>query len=660
MAKLKKNSHVGGFQLAMFAPVSEWSPPTELIDLGRAKMIGVDVEAKDPNLMKQGPGFIRGDAHPVGISLATEDGHKMYLPFAHEGGGNMDKAVVIDYVKKQLSRPDQIKVGANLMYDLEALAYLGIEVKGKLADIQVAEPLLDEDRIGGYSLDALSMSYLGRGKNETKLRDAATAFNIDAKKDMWRLHSKYVGEYAEDDASLAIEVLKQQLPQIDKESLKEVWELESDLLPVLFKMRCKGIKVDLDAAELLSAEMQEEENVVLGKIWDQTGYKVDPWSSKSLATFLNQMGLGFYVEYTKPSKNYPQGQPSFTNEWFAKMGDDHDIFKLLKDFRIMSKMRRDFVEGLILTNHVRGRLHPQWHQLRQDDDDRQNGTRTGRIASSKPNLTQIPTRDPRWGKKIRKIFVADSGGKYCKNDFSSQEPRILLHFAYLKRYRGSVEARQRYLDDPYTDYHQMTADLIFEKTNKRIERRPAKDINLGSAYGMGFHKLAEKLGLGEDEARQLLKVYHEGVPYVKKLEERCIEIVQAQGFIRTVLGRKRRFNKWEPVDWERRRSAFPVDNYDVAVEMWGKNIQRSDAHKALNAICQGSAADQTKKAIILLDSVGLCPQIQVYDELGQTIWNDEDAFRIKEIMEHAIEFEVPHIADPAVGLNWGETKELRR
>jgi DNA polymerase I-like protein with 3'-5' exonuclease and polymerase domains len=657
MAKLKKNVHVGGFQLAMFAPSSEWKPPTELPDLSRAKIIGVDVEAKDPNLMTMGPGFIRGDARVVGISLATEDGPKMYLPFGHEGGGNMDKDVVVDYVKKQLSRPDQIKVGANLMYELEALTSLGIEMKGPLADIQVAEPLLDEEKPGGYSLEALSNQYLERGKNEAKLLDAATNFQIDPKKDLWRLHSKYVGEYAEDDAALPIEILRYQLPQLDKEKLMDVWKLESDLLPVLWKMRARGIKVDLDAAERLNGEMTDDENLVLGRIWEMTGYKVDPWSAKSLAVFLNQMGLGFYIEFTKPSKQHPQGQPSFTNEWFMKMGDQHPVFTLLRDYRVMSKIRRDFVEGLILNNNVRGRLHPQWHQLRQDDEDRENGTRTGRIASSKPNLTNIPTRDPKWGKKIRSLFVADEGGKYCKNDFSSQEPRILLHFAYLKRYPGSVEARQRYLDNPKTDYHQMTADLIKERTGKHIERRPAKDINLGSAYGMGFYKLAAKLGLDLDSAKALLKVYHEGVPYVKKLERRCMDIVQHQGFIRTVLGRKRRFNKWEPVDWERKKGATPVASYELAVEMWGPNVERSDAHKALNAICQGSAADQTKQAIVNLDQIGLCPQIQVYDELGQTIWDMKDAYRIKEVMEHAIEFEVPHLADPDVGDNWGNTKE---
>jgi DNA polymerase I-like protein with 3'-5' exonuclease and polymerase domains len=649
----------------MFAPSSDWTPPTELVDLSRAKIIGIDVESKDPNLMKMGPGFIRGDAKAVGISLAADlDGPRMYLPFDHEGGGNMDRAQVLDFVKVQVSRSEQIKCGANLMYECEALASLGIEMKGPLQDIQVAEPLLDENREEGYSLEALSWHHLQRGKNEKKLLEAAAQFQIDPKKDLHRLHSKYVGEYAIDDAWLPIAVLEKQLPLLSDEKLDRVWKLESDLLPILWKMRARGIRVDLDYFERLGGEMQAMENLTLQKIWAQTGYKVDPWSSKSLAVFMNQLGLGFHIQYTPSSKTHPSGQPSFKNEWFLKMAEEHpeyEVFQWLKDFRVMGKMRRDFVEGMILGFNVRGRLHPQWHQLRQDDEDRENGTKTGRIASSKPNLTQIPIRDPMWGKKIRKGFVADEGGKYCKHDFSSQEPRIMLHFAYIKNYKGAAEVRQKYIDDPSLSYHKIIQELILERTNKDIGYRPAKDINLGSAYGMGFRKLCKKLGIGEDEGKALLKTYHEGVPYVKKLEERCMLLVQTQGFIRTVLGRKRRFIMWEPRDWERKRNAFAVASRELAVQMWGNDVERADAHKALNAVCQGSAADQTKQAIIDLDAVGLTPQIQVYDELGQTIWEEKHAWVIKEIMENAIaEFTVPHQAWPELGDDWGSTVDMVR
>lgn len=660
MARRSKNVHIGGFQETLFTPNSEWRLPTEWPDLSAAKIIGIDIESKDPNLTTQGPGFIRGDARPVGVSIATDYGFKMYLPFGHERGEQFEQSKVVDYLKTQLGRDNQIKTGANLMYELEALAWLGVEMRGPLADIQVAEPLLDEERIGGFSLDTLSWAYLGKGKNEEKLRQAAAAFNLDPKKDMWRLDPKYVGAYAEDDALYPIEILKHQLKRLSDENLMDVWHLESKLLPVLFKMRARGIRVDLDKAEKLSGEMRSEEERLIGQVWERTGFKVDPWSSKSLAVFLNQMGLGFYIEFTKPTKNFPEGQPSFKNEWFLKMGDQHEAFGWLRDIRVMSKIRRDFVDNLILNNNVRGRLHPQWHQLRESEDDRENGARTGRIASSKPCLTNIPIRDPKWGPRMRGLFTADEGGQYCKNDYSSQEPRILLHWAYLKRYAGTAEARQRYIDDPYTDYHQMVADMIKERTGRHIDRRPAKDINLGSAYGMGFDKLANKLGLSIDDAKSLLRTYHEGVPYVKKLEERCMEIVHGQGFIRTISGRKRRFNSWEPRNWDLKRVSMPVNSYEEAVERWGSNVERSGAHKALNAICQGSAADQTKTAIVLLDEEGLTPQIQVYDELGQTIWDPKDAWRIKEVMESAIKFEIPHLADPEVGPSWGEVVESKR
>lgn len=641
----------------MFEPESEWKLPTEFPDLSRAKYIGIDVESKDPNLQKMGPGFLRGDAEVVGISLATESGFKIYLPFGHGYGDQLDKSFVIDYVKAQITRQDQIKVGANLMYEMEALNSLGLEMKGPLADIQIAEPLLDEDKPSGYSLEQLSWDYLGRGKSEQQLQEAADAFGLDKKRQLWMMPAKHTGVYAEDDALNPIQIYLKQVERIKAENLDGILDMEQRLLPILWKMRKRGIAVDLDRAQVLADKIVIEENRLLQEIRQQADYKVDPWSGGSLLELFRLLGLTHYVRYTKPTKNYPNGQPSFTNEFFKEIADIHPVCTLLQDYRNANKMRRDFVEGLVMAKSIDGRLHPQWHQLRADDEDRANGTTTGRIASSKPNLTQIPTRHPVWGKPIRSLFVPDKGGRYAKHDYSQQEPRHTLHFAFLKGYPGAAEARQRYIDDPSTDYHDMTKDLIFEKTGQALPRRQAKDINLGAAYGMGKRKLAGKLGVTEEVATDILRIYHEGVPFVKKLGERCMEIVQGQGFIRTLLGRKRRFQEWEPSEfgvWGQ-----PTRDYEEAVMRW-KYVQRAGAHKAMNSMVQGSAADQTKQAILILDDEGLTPQIQVYDELGQTIWSDKDAWRIKEIMEHAVETTVPHLADPDVGPSWGEVEELVR
>lgn len=645
----------------MFETPSTWQLPTEFPDLSYAKYVGFDCETKDTNLVKMGPGFLRGDARVVGVSLATETGFKIYLPFDHALGPQLDRGFVVRYVKAQLSRPDQVKVGANCMYDLEALNSLGIDVVGPIQDIQVAGPLLDEERPGGFSLEALSQAYLGYGKSEDLLKEAADNWGLDKKRQLWMMPPQYTGEYAEDDALNPILVLLAQLKELEQQRLLPVWQLECDLTPVLWKMRRHGVKVDLDRAEQLSQEIKTEEQELLSAInlsFGDVRKGLDPWNTRQMYEVLRAEGLEHHVPFTKPTDGHPHGQPSITNEWLKNNTHIHSGLQLCVDYRNMNKMRRDFVEGVVLQKNVDGRLHPQWVQMRAQDEDNEGGTRTGRVASSKPNLMQIPARSPRWGKKVRSLFIPDEGGRWCKHDFSAQEPRVLLHFAYLKKYEGSVEARQRYLDDPYTDYHQMTADLIRSQTGQDIGRTRAKTINLGSAYGMGFYKLARGLGVDDEVAKEILKAYHEGVPFVKKLEERCMEVVHGQGFIRTISGRKRRFDSWEAEDWKKR--SRPVRDKADAEMLWGR-VVRAYAHKALNAMVQGTSADQTKTAMVLLDREGLTPQLTVHDELDQTIYSDAQAWRIKEIMENAIpELTVPHVADPECGASWGEVKDLLR
>jgi len=653
LAKRSKSKKLSSeLQLGLFAPASDWTPPESLPDLSAAKAIGIDVESRDPYLNEEGPGFIRGDARVVGISLAVEDGPKMYLPFGHLDGGNMDKDKVVDYVKVQLSRPHQTKAGANLMYELEALDSLGIPIVGPLWDIQNAEPLLDEEKADGYSLEVLSRDYLGQGKTERLLREAADASGIDPKSEMWKLHSKYVGPYAEDDALNPILIMKQQHARLEKEKLLEVMKLESDLQPCLWKMRKRGVRIDLDAAEALSRDIQEQENQLIRMMKNQLGFFVDPWSPVSLRKVFEALGLEHAINKTA------KGNDSFTNEYLLQLGEQYQELGPVLEFRQMNKMRRDFIEGLILAKNVNGRLHPNWHQLRTDDEDKQNGTKTGRIASSKVNLTQIPTRSPKWGKPIRRLFVADYGGRWCKLDYSQQEPRWSLHYAFIKNYPGAAEARRKYLENPDIDYHEMVQFMIRDMVGMDIGRGKAKGINLGSAYGMGKWKLAQQLGVDVEEATKLLKAYHQGVPYVKKLADYCMELAQANGFIRTYSGRKRRFNSWEPARWED-RDGYPMKDYEAAVDRWG-NVTRALIHKAMNAKIQGSAADQIKMAIVEMDRQGILPHIQVYDEINTTIYDDETAFQMQKILETICPLEIPFSAKPDVGTSWGDVVELER
>ena len=649
MAKYRK-SVLNPNQLPLFTPDSDWEPPTEFPDLSQAEYIGVDTETTDPLLREQGPGFIRGDASVCGISLATELGHKMYLPFAHSEG-NLDRDKVISYVRAQLSRPHQHKVGANSSYDLEALWSLGIEVKGTFHDIQIAEPLLDADREDGYSLEVLARQYLGKGKNERLLKEAEIAYGVEHKRGMAHLPSRFVGSYAEDDADDAVQIFLLQLEELKADEVYELYKLEARLLHVLFKMRLNGVKVDLDKAERLSKDIRKEEQQMMEGLQKEACRPFE-LTAASLEPVLRDRG----IVLPRTIKD----APSLTNDWLTQQKDPFckEIVKLRKT----EKMRRDFIEGSILKFNVRGRLHTKWQQLRgYDDDEGQSvGVKPGRIASNKPNLTQIPARDPRWGPLIRSLFIPDEGGEWVKLDYSQQEPRILLHFAVKAKWEGrplegAREALAKYIENPDIDYHQLTRELIILKTGNDIGRRNAKTINLGAAYGMGKDKLARNLGLSIEVAESIISAYHLGVPYVRLLSKAVTARANERGFVTTILGRRQRFQYWEPRDFEKKWGCKPIKSHSEAIRLWGNEIARYNTHVAINPLVQGSAADQTKQAIVMLDDEGLTPQIQVYDELNRTCYSRSEIRRIQEIMENAIpEFYVPFKAEPDIGRSWGE------
>lgn len=649
-------------QLPMFVPHSDWKPldPADWPDFHASEYIGVDTETDDPNLEKEGPGFIRGDAAMVGFSLADESGRSIYLPINHIEG-NVDKEQALRYFRTQMTYSG-IKVGANIMYDLESCWSENVEIKGKLADIQVAGPLLDEDRPGGYSLHELSLQYLGHGKTEDLLREAENVYSLETKKGMRWLPPKFVGPYAEADALDPIRILEHQLVELNDENLDYIWELESKLTRVLFEMRLRGVRVDLDEAERLSKQIRAREELLYKSMRDEISQNFNPLAHHNIGKILTKRG--HFVPRTKSTKAHPEGQHSISVEYLETLTYDQ-FAKDLAEWRTINKMRSDFIDGGILEKNVRGRLYSNWHQLREFDDTgkgkKAKGGRGGRIMASKFNLTQIPRRDPVWGPEIRKCFLADSGKKFWKCDYSQQEPRGLLHFAVMANAPGAQEALQRYLQDPNIDYHQMTADLCSEKSGRLIVRDQAKPINLGLAYGMGEDKLASTLGIPVEEARILLRIYHEGVPYVKYLERMAMQRAEGRGFVTTILGRKRRFNLWEPRYFNKVKGdvpTYPIRDLERAYELWGRdNVRMAWAHKALNGVIQGTAADQTKAALVKLYDEGLMPQIQVYDEINGSYDTPEQAYKVKLIMENAIPMKVPFLVKPEVGSSWGSTSK---
>jgi DNA polymerase I-like protein with 3'-5' exonuclease and polymerase domains len=639
MRKRKVTDGSGGITGLLFEPVGDWRPPASFPNLSGCRSIGLDIETRDPNLRTRGPGFIRGDADVVGFSVAADD-RAWYFPFGHLSGGNLDRDMCVRWLGDLLKDDERYIVGANLQYELEGLWSLGIDVRGRLLDVQVAEALINEERDDGYDLGTLAQGYLGRGKDESLLIEAAGAYGVDPKGGLWKLHSKYVGPYGEWDAQAPLKIFARQLEVLKREDLTGIFELESRLLPILWKMRLQGIPVDLERAGALSIELTKLESKLNDEIMAIAGRPIDVWSGSDLESLCDQLKITFL--------RTEKGNASFTGEWLEE--HTHPVMKKIAEARGCGKMRRDFVDGWIFKNHIRGWVHPQWKQLARDDG----GTRTGRMACSNPNAQQVPaevyrdgTPNP-MGAKLRACFHR-RGVPWAKIDYSQQEPRILVHFAELRGFRGAKEAGDRYRSDRKTDIYQFLADMA------KIKRRHAKDMTLGRMYGMGIRKMADKIGSSIEDAKRILGEFDEAVPFVSKISEEAMNLASTRGWIRTICGRKRHFDWWEPARYSQDSGGWQaVCGRKAAEDKWPKErLRRANTHKALNSLIQGSAADMTKMALVQgYEQQKRLPYMQVHDELDGPAESQNDAEKWQHLCENCVELRVPVRADLSYGEHW--------
>jgi DNA polymerase I-like protein with 3'-5' exonuclease and polymerase domains len=398
----------------------------------------------------------------VGVAVRA-DGFFGYYPVRHAQGNNFAPNVVFPWLAEQLSG-EQPKIGANLLYDLEGLWYEGVtDVRGKMRDVQVAEPLLDEDSDDGYSLNVLAKKYLGKEKREELLREAArmhidsfkskrssSGVPFDPKKDLWRLPPEYVGPYAEVDTLLPVEILEKQKKLITEDAIDGIFELESSLIPILLRMRIHGTRVDMEAAHALAKDLTKDIDEASDAIKKLVGFHVNVDAGQDIAKA--------YEKFDSANKSYGLassyaytvlGNKSFTKAWLLSQTDP--LSTAIAKKRKLMTMRDDFVLGDIIGESVDGRVHAQFHQLRQDD----RGTRSGRFSSTNPNLQQVPARDEYWAPKIRGLFIPDEGKRWLKADYSQQELRLLVHFALKCKLQGAEEIAREYRKNPKTDYHSM-------------------------------------------------------------------------------------------------------------------------------------------------------------------------------------------------------------
>ena len=609
-----------------------WNTPGEYKDLSQAKEIAIDLETKDDGISNgYGAGWATNKGEIVGFAVAVE-GWQGYFPFGHLGGGNMIPEQVKAYMKKICALPCP-KIFHNAQYDVGWLEASGIKVNGEIIDKMIAAALIDENRYQ-YSLNSLSIDYLGEIKAETDLKEAAAAHGVDPKKDMWKLPAEHVGYYAEQDARLTLLLWQRFKQEIQTQSLSTVWELEKDLIPILIKMRQRGVRVEVELAEQLRKQMQHQEKELLLAIQKLTGLDIDIWAARQVARAFDKLK----IDYPRTEKTK---EPSFTQNWLVNC--KHDIARLIVQAREVNKFHNTFLSS-IMKYQVKGRIHAEINQLRSDSG----GTVSGRLSMSNPNLQQVPARNKDFGPKIRSLFIPEEGHQWGSFDYSQQEPRMTVHYAASigEGYEGSNELVEAY-QNSQADFHQTVADLV------GIERTQAKTIGLGLMYGMGKNKLAISLGLSKDEAEQLISKYNKKVPFVKMLSDRCMSTASDKGVIRTKRGRKCRFDKWETRDF----GLHQAETYDNAVAKYGRdNIKRAYTYKALNRLIQGSSADQTKQAMLNCAESGHLPILQIHDELCFNIKNKEHALEIKKIMESAIEFKVPSVTDYKLGRSWGGAK----
>ena len=609
---------------------SEWVMPDTFPDLSGYDEIAIDLETRDPGIKDTGPGYIRKHGEVVGIAVAV-DGWQAYYPIAHETPPNMDKELVTRWLRKQCSYESVNYIFHNAFYDVGWLTTMDIDIKGKIIDTLIAAPLVDENRFR-FDLNSLAKDYLQESKSQAQLYEAAKMWGLDPKGEMWKLPASHVGEYAEQDAAVTLKLWHHLRLKIQEDNLINIFELETDLFPVLFEMKQKGVRVDLEKADNIKNDLLAKENNLLRSIRKLSGVDVEVWAAASVAKAFDKLSL--------PYDRTPTGQPKFDKNFLAT--HDSPLAKMVVECREINKARTTFIESI--TKHsFRGRIHAEIHQMRSD----QGGTVTGRFSYSNPNLQQIPARHAILGPLIRSIFIPEKGKEWGIFDYSQQEPRLVVHYAYMNNFKSADTFLEAYKEDDTTDFHTMVSEMA------GIDRKIAKTINLGLFYGMGKGKLMSQLGVSEEEATDILQKYHQRVPFVKKLTYDVMRTAEENEFITTISGRRCRFDQWESAtEW----GSKSFRNKEDAVKEYGKNnIKPAWTYKALNRLIQGSAADQIKTAMVALAKEGLLAHIQVHDELDFSVASEEDKAKIKEIMEHCVEkLKVPSKVDVECGESWGD------
>ena len=664
MGASKAQKAAGWLQAPLWQPEITWkaTPVSQMPTWTDAKRVCVDVECRDDHLYKLGPGVRRG-GYVCGVAFAIEDGPAHYLPIRHEGGGNLPEQQVWAYLRDQARSFGGEVVFNSAPYDLDYLWENGVEFVKALfhRDVQVGEPLLDELQ-RTYGLDAICARRGLQGKDEKTLRDHAKAWGVDPKTGLWRLHAGAVGAYATRDVTAPLPLLRIQEKEIEEQNLRETYDLESRVTLALVRMTRRGLRVDLDELDRVEAWAKQRLQDYIDQIHHLTGVRIGSISNnEEVGRALKARGLDVPTRTRKgtgPGTNKPAKiEAQIQKLWLQQQTDE--VAKAVVSGREFAKLKGTYVDGY--RKHLVGdRLHPSFKQLvgaadededGGEEDGDSSGARFGRVAAKHPNVQAQMKRSKEIQKRWRKVIIPDEGKRWFKADLGQQEPRLTVHFAELCKLPGSTQAGNSFRDDACFDPYQLMVELCKTPADTDLKklRDDLKEVYLGRCYGMGGGKLAKKLKLptvwktmersgvvyeaAGPEAQEIINRFDRGVPYVKALARLCTKSAQSKKYI-IALGN--------------RRVRFELD----------ENDEIKDEHKALNKLIQGSAAHQTKTALVRLDEAGFPLQLTVHDEFGYSGESEDEARRMGEITCDAVVIRVPFRCDIEAGPNYGELTKL--
>jgi DNA polymerase I-like protein with 3'-5' exonuclease and polymerase domains len=694
-------------------PPKDYRLPDQFPSLARAKRISLDLESFDESLSnKTGPGW-RRDAYIVGFGLGIGDKKgniefSEYYPLRHKSAPNLDAERVYNWLSDELVFYRGEIVGANLLYDFDGFQYQKIQAPlAKFRDVQWSEALLDENALA-YKLNVLAKKYLGLSKVTDELKQLYGDGYI---KRFHEVHPGHARTYGIGDITLPLQVLFEQEKLLRKEKLDDLFDLECRLLPMLLYMRQLGVRVDLEQARRMNFDLIKARDESIAGVGRLSGVGIDyenfgkPTVMKNV---FDKMGIRYpYLTKGDDGKekivyagdpDYENarliGKPSFRKTWLENGLEkvNPELSELIIRANIAEKARGTFVEGYITDNAIGDRVHCEFHPLRKkkEENEKSQGTITGRFSSSNPNLQNIPSRDEWIGPMCRKMFIPDEDCDFFSADYSQIEYRLLVHFGVLHHCTGAEVPQQMYLTNPKTDFHDACTQLMYKKeweaaeaefiagriTKEKLKkihkelRKPAKNLNFGMVYGMGIPHLAELIGEIDahgqptERALKIMEEYHASSPYIRELSKLYIKQANEHQFVSTILGRRGRFNLWEPRFREKGAPFETALPYEEAVAKWGPKLKVVGTHKAMNKVIQGSAADMLKAAMVQIWESGVLDEgvrleLTVHDELDGSVERTDRARKalaeMVHIMETAIPLHIPVVVSCETGPNWSET-----